>query len=151
MPAALYAFVTIHNSKYDSHSSTILFLKSQTSLESVKAFLKSFSFSFIFFFNLNWKKTPNKVGVLFSGFCEVCFGLHITNIINHSYTCCSQFSIELIIIQSPKHGVGDWKKWQNTATKNYFFICVHIEKSVQYVIGISSWLLPLYDFKSIAH
>lgn len=43
------------------------------------------------------------------------------------------------------------KKWKNTITKNYFLICAHIEKSVQYVKGISSWLLQLYDFKSIAH
>lgn len=61
MPAALYAFVTIHNSNYDSHSPTILLLKSQTSLESVKAFLESFSFSFVWFFPiLIERKLPTK-------------------------------------------------------------------------------------------
>lgn len=98
----LYVFVIMHNSKYDSHCSTILLLKPQTSLESVKTFSKSFD---LLFFQSIWKETPPKRGTVFSGHCVGCFEHYITKVIHHPYTCFPQISIELIVIQSPTHGV----------------------------------------------
>lgn len=104
MLAALYPFVIVSNSKYDSHCCTIFLLNPQTSLQTVKAFTESF---YLLLFQFYLKENSPKCKNIFSGFCESCFGFHITKIIHHSYTHFLQFSIQSIGIQTLKRGVRD--------------------------------------------
>lgn len=143
MLAALCAFVIRHDSAYESHCSTTLLLSPQTSLQSVKAFQKVFIFSF--FFNPIWKKTPKEVGVYCLGFVRAynrnySSFLHMLSSVWYRINCNPQSST--------------WsqrlKKIEEYNNKELFLICVLLDKSVQYGIGISLWFLPLYDFEFCA-